>query len=323
MDRCYLITYAAAWISVLAIAAPSSTASAAPQCEEACLHTVMDTYLDSMIAHKPAALPKANGFRFTENGVEIPIGEGLWSTAQGPVGYRIYVSDPATQTIAFIGSVKERGHTVFFGVRLRLVNGRIADAETQVARGSPSQEGAVARASLAEFTPPADRLPRRDLIAISEKYFDALQDGDGDLAPFYPTCVRIENGTYSTGVPGPGAKPAETCYENIEKIAPLLRIVKRRVVAVDETRNLVMLVADFLMPGTDSPRLTAWKKANPPEASAMIDGIVRPSSGLMFELFRIREGKIAEIEAVFGARTSYGFGTGWDKAPSAKSTTHP
>jgi len=292
-----------------------SMAAPAPRCDEACLRTAMDVYLDAMTAHKPAAVPRAIGFRFTENGVAIPLGEGLWSTAQGPVGYRIYIPDPATDTIAFIGSVKERGRPVFLAVRLRLVDGKVIDAETGVSRGSPfpDQPGAVARASFAELTPAADRLPRRNLVQISEKYFDALQAGNGDLAPFHPACIRIENGVQTTGIPRPGGKPPESCYDNIQHIAPLANITKRRVLAVDETRNLVLLVADFSMPGTDSPQLAAWKKANPPEMSAMVEQTVRPSSGPLFELFRIRHGKIAEIEAVFyGPRMPYGFGTGWD-----------
>jgi hypothetical protein len=298
-----------------------SAAQAALSCDEFCLRATMDTYLDAMLAHDPSRLSRAKKLRFTENGVEIAIQDGLWATAEGRVGYRIYVPDPVKQTIAFMGNVTEYGKTVYFGVRLKLAGGRISEAETLVARGSlPGIAAAAlpaairsARASLAEPTADADRLPRAKLIELSDKYFDALQDGDGDLAPFDDECVRIENGIQVTGMVPPGGGQPESCYDNIEHIAPLSRIVKRRVMAVDEARNTVIWAADFSMPAVDSPSLQAWIRNAQPDMMKVVETTVRPSSGPVFELFRIRHGQIAEIEAVFyGPRAPYGLGTGWD-----------
>jgi hypothetical protein len=308
------------WLAILGLGFYPAT-QAATSCDESCLRTIMDKYLDAMVAHDPARLPRAKKFRFTENGVEIAMEDGLWATATGTVGYRIYVPDPAKQSIAFMGNVTELGKTVYFGVRLKLVDGRISEAETQVARGvffpampgnaAPPTASPSARASLAELTPEADRLPRAKLIELSEKYFDALQDGDGDLAPFATDCVRIENGIAPMTPPG-GKR--ETCYDNIEHSPPFTRIVKRRVLAVDESRNTVMWVADFSMPGVESPRMQAWRRTASPQMLNLVNSTVRPSSGPLMELFRIRNGQLAEIEAVYYfPRIPYGFGTGWDR----------
>lgn len=309
------------WLATVGLGVQPA-ARAAASCGEPCLRTLMDNYLDAMLAHDPGRLPRAKKFRFTENGVETAMQDGLWATATGTVGYRIYVPDPAEQSIAFMGNVTEFGKAVYFGVRLKLVDGRIAEAETQVARGvvlppmpgnaAPPTARHSARASLAELTPEADRLPRAKLIELSEKYFDALQDGDGDLAPFAAECFRIENG-FAPMEPPPGAKP-ESCYDNIEHSPPFTRIVKRRVLAVDESRNTVMWVADFSMPGVDSPRMQEWRRTASPQMLNLVNTTVRPSSGPLMELFRIRHGKLAEIEAVYYfPRVPYGFGTGWDR----------
>jgi hypothetical protein len=39
---------------------------------------LVDRYLAAMVKHDPSGLPLAKGVRYTENTVEIQVGEGLW-----------------------------------------------------------------------------------------------------------------------------------------------------------------------------------------------------------------------------------------------------
>jgi hypothetical protein len=120
--------------------------AAKPACDRACLEKYVDQYLDAMLAHQPSPTLFAKNCRFTENGVELPLGgEGLWFGMSGKGTYKFYVPDVETQQVAFIGTVKEGGAvpgaktapgakpaqatTVAFALRLKIVNGLITEAE--------------------------------------------------------------------------------------------------------------------------------------------------------------------------------------------------
>ena len=45
-----------------------------------CLTAMLDMYLKAMSIHKPAALQVSPSVKFTEDGVEKKLGEGLWKT---------------------------------------------------------------------------------------------------------------------------------------------------------------------------------------------------------------------------------------------------
>lgn len=294
--------------------APTEAVAAAVACEEQCLRGIMDDYLSAMLAHDAKRLPVTGDVRFTENGVAIPLGQGLWWTASGPVGHRIYVPDPQRQTIGFIGALKENGNTVYFSARLKLRDKKIAEAETMVARGAMvAKEIVPARDSLAELTPVSDRLSRAKLIEISGKYFDALTNNDGTAAPFSPRCDRLENGMQVTNIAlQPGQTPLD-CATGLTVMSPIASASHRRVLAVDETRNVVLWAAVFDITGIVTPKFEAWRKTAPPPMVEMLKQVFIPNSGPLMELFRIRDGKIAEIEAVFYPhQLPYGFTTGWD-----------
>ncbi len=62
-------------------------------CDRACLEDFANQYLDALVAHNPFGLPLAKDVKFTENGYELPMGDGLWNVATGLGRYRIYVAD--------------------------------------------------------------------------------------------------------------------------------------------------------------------------------------------------------------------------------------
>ncbi len=60
--------------------------SAATQstCDRACLEGYVDKYMDAMLAHDPNKTLFAENCKFTENGVQLPLGnEGLWASMVG------------------------------------------------------------------------------------------------------------------------------------------------------------------------------------------------------------------------------------------------
>src|SRR5216110_47406 len=80
-----------AWRSIavlLAVSAPR-VSGAAEDCDRECLRGAMTQYLGALVAHKPATLAVAPAVKFTENGVEMKLGDGLWKTASHLTPYRL------------------------------------------------------------------------------------------------------------------------------------------------------------------------------------------------------------------------------------------
>ncbi len=67
-----------------------------PACDRACLYGFMDRYLDALVHKDPAKLPWAPHARFTENNVELSIGDGLWGTVTGLGDYKLKFADRRT-----------------------------------------------------------------------------------------------------------------------------------------------------------------------------------------------------------------------------------
>jgi hypothetical protein len=66
---------------------------AADPCDRACLQGHIDKVLAAMIAHNPSQLMFARTASYTDNGVELRIGDGLWGTASARSKYNLYVCD--------------------------------------------------------------------------------------------------------------------------------------------------------------------------------------------------------------------------------------
>ena len=90
----------------------AASARAADPCDRACLEEYIDKVIDATIAHNPRQLMLAKDIRYTENGVELILGDGLWGTATARGKYKLYVSDPgagqADQIEAVINGVPYR-----------------------------------------------------------------------------------------------------------------------------------------------------------------------------------------------------------------------
>jgi len=310
-------------------------------CDRACLEKYVDQYLDAMISHEPSPSLFAGDCKFTEDGVQLQLGEGLWSSMVGKGTYKFYVPDVETRQIAFIGTVREEGYQpgegtpVAIALRLKIRDHRITEAEQLVFRpGNNLAGGALSYLDTAgvnmekmgaphpvyaEVIPEAERPSREDIIKTANYYFSGLQLNDGKgYYPFTDDCERIENGERATNVPlKPGEKRPDPrtavsyssawgCREQFESgLARFVtRIRDRRYVAVDRERGIVFSFCYFDHAAGKTRRYKS------PDGRDIVAGPTEPWTWQIAELFKVEKGKIRRIEAVMH-RVPYGMNSGW------------
>jgi hypothetical protein len=325
-----LMTSAAAALGLLMLVGGPAEAKArvrrAPPvepCDDACLRGFVDGYLDALAAHDPSKLPTTATVKFTENTRPLKLGDGLWGTITKVGGYRHYFTDPSTGEVGFFGNLEEQGTPALFVLRLKVVQKKINEVETVVVRkqdmGAFLNTDRTLKPIWQEEAPADQRLPRAKLVSISNSYFDALEMSDGDVAPFDDDCVRVENGVQTVNNKAAagqandvakGFNPgAMTCRDQINThlFSYISRIQPRRYVVVDEPHQSVLSIVMFHhngritqvdVPGQGTQKMTA--------------AALRPFDVVIGEAFRIRDGKIREVEAVMTS-LPYGSDTGWDK----------
>ena len=74
------------------------------------LYAVTDDYLGALAARDPSRLAWAARVVFSENNVQLLVGDGLWNTitAVRP-GYDLKAADPATGEVSWFGVIEESG----------------------------------------------------------------------------------------------------------------------------------------------------------------------------------------------------------------------
>ena len=98
---------------------PAPRPSAA--CDRNCLDKLVDSYLAALVAHDPSKVRIAANARFVENVTAMKPGEGLWKTASAvPTTFKIYVPDPVSQQVGFLGVMQESDKPVEVALRLKL-----------------------------------------------------------------------------------------------------------------------------------------------------------------------------------------------------------
>lgn len=317
--------------ALLAISGIASQAEAAETCNRACLESHVDRYLDAVIANQPTSVPLSPAVRFTEDGVQLVIGDGLWNTARAKGKYRIFVTDVPAGQVAFLGTMEEdhrdpaQGTPVMLALRLKVQDGLITEVEQIVIRNEQAQASAkrlnemTPHAVYLQNIPQSERMSRADLITVGNKYFTGMQknDGNGDY-PFTDDCDRLENGGKSTNAPTPEGQTRPdpktssnysaqwSCYEQFKSglLHFVNRIRDRRFVAVDQERGIVFAFGFFDHSGG------ATRTFQAPGGRTVTAGPVQPWTWQIAELFKIEKGKIRKIEA-FLQRVPYGMNSGW------------
>ncbi|MCW2370369.1 hypothetical protein [Sphingobium sp. B11D3D] len=298
---------------------PTLAREAAPPCDRACLYAHVDRYLAAVEQGTPAGLDLAPDFRATENGAPVAPGEGLWQTTDGYSSYQARAADVSAGQVAVLGEVKEAGKTVGYATRLKIVAGRIAEAETVIGRSFAPQHPSMpteVRAGLRTIVPKRERLSRAEMIALADRNFDNMLRNKGDH--FAPDCQRIENRMPMSGnpqlaypiTPIPG-KPlphfgSMSCQAQVEAhlFDTLDKVEPRRTLVVDEEQQVLFGVFSLRFYGrTECNDIPGYGRTCP----AKLRG---PMSLLSGEMLGMRGGKVREVELIF-TRLPYEAGQGW------------
>jgi len=302
-------------VGVLAGAQPRPAAPA--QCDRACLISTVDTYLAAVVAHDPSQVKFSPDVKFVENTVPMKPGDGLWKTASAvPTTFKIYVPDPVSEEVGFLGIMKESDKPVELALRLKIENGKITEAEHLLARNLSDRNLAnlqTPRPGLLATVPPAERVPREQMLKIGLSYYDALVNSDGKAAPFADDCVRRENGMQTTGnpppaTPGRGTMGAMGCAAQLDTrvMSYIKRIEPRRVEIADPETGLVFGLSQFRHP-MEEKSLTI---VGVPGVDH-VDMNFKPFDLPAAHIYKVRGGKIHEIEAM-GFTMPYNSKTGWE-----------
>ncbi|HXX44262.1 MAG TPA: hypothetical protein VEJ38_06005 [Candidatus Acidoferrales bacterium] len=297
----------------LAALRPHIARAADDSCDRACLTGMIDQYLAAMVAHDPSKLPLAKDVRFTEDGVQLQLGDALWATAGSLGTYKLVFAEPETGAVGAYAVVQENGSGALLMVRLKVVKRRISEIETLVARKPTTSilntdNLTEPHPIFLETVPAADRPSRQEMVSMVGKYFDGIEQGNGDIVPFDPDCIRIENGiqTCPSSASSPlgalscGAQLSTKIFTYIQSVSP------RRFAIVDRERGLVLAIVRFNHPGTQ-------QTVEVPGRGKMTMGRYSqwPNSTQIAELFRIKERKIKEITAVI-VTAAYKAPMGWE-----------
>jgi hypothetical protein len=281
----------AIWFLVLG----SNTAAIAQTSGQACtrenLKAITDTYFSALEAHDPSGLPLASGVRYTENGMVVDVGKGLWETA-GKLMFKRGLMDTQkcgthTQTI-----IEENGTPMLYGVRLKIDNQRISEIESIVVRG---KEVLDVQAILdtkdqdwEDILPPEERSSRLAMMAAADDYFELFvkeQKPKVSELPFSNFCDRWENGAQTTkgGTNQGVTMPAHNCSP--KGFADMTHGPRRFLVDVETGTVVAYVLFNNVWPD--------------------------------FHMFKMRRGKVEWIQAYFEYGKEYKT-IGWPDEPACK-----
>jgi hypothetical protein len=181
-------------------------------CDRACLGSLLDRYLEAVVAHDPSKAPLVAGFRQTENALNDAPGKGVWQsvTALGKVQRKYF--DPITGQAGYYGTVMEGDAPAIVTIRLRVEANALTEAEWYIARANdPGLSGPrqpdrppanLHNPEYLEQNPPpqrnvpaAERVDRATLARIVGSYYDAITSHDRTVALVHEGCGRAENGS--------------------------------------------------------------------------------------------------------------------------------
>ena len=279
----------------------------------------LDEVLD--LLGKPEARTRFGGWRYSENGQVLPVGEGMWATADRVGPYCHTFIDPDSGEAACFATLTEGGTRSMLA--LRVADGEI---EALVARpalfggggafgdGAAALDGSDLDPRWLEPIHASERETREELVRVADAYFTGLEnnDGLGDY-PFADDCIRIENGFRTTGVPAAsdaGKTPYLEAFRSLSARQQFEtgyfrfvdRIRDRRYPVVDRERGLVFAFAFFDHSGT----VREYQLAD----GTPRRGVDRPFSWMIAEGFRVEHGLLTRIEALM-TEVPYGMKAGW------------
>ena len=295
--------------------------------DRAALLKLADTYFDALVAHDPGKVPYAADVKVVENVKRIKPGEGLWKTATAaPTDFKIVVPDPVLQEVGGLVVMQNEGKPAQVGFRLKLVNGKIVEAEHMIVamRDNSNPMLQKPRPAMALEVPYEYADSHGRLIYIAKSYYDALDNNNGHLAPFASDCERRENGMRTAPFGGPslggtipgGAAPRgasllgmQDCTTQIDSGAfqYITTIENRRVEIADTVTGLAVGFSHFRHPMTQK-KFTILGNPNRKEADMSNQQAFDMPA---LHIYKIWGGQIHEIEAI-GIVAPFNAPTGWE-----------
>ena len=146
------------------------------------------------------------------------------------------------------------------------------------------------------------------MLAITNSYFEGLEQATETLTPFDPDCQRIENGMITAGNPAaPAAMQKMSCGAQFAThFSPFITHVReRRFPIMDVEKGLGFGIVFFDHAGVikDVKLADGSNLHVPPPFDA-------PYAFEIFELFKIQDGRIMRVEAILNT-VPYGSRSGW------------
>lgn len=267
------------------------------------LYAKAEAYLDALVARDASRLSFTDDAIFTENNVQLKIGDGLWNTISARRGtYDLKAADLELGQVSWFGIIEESGQPAIMALRLELKDGKIAEVETIICRSHemgpfPQIEGYDApRQLMLDDVPQDQRVTRQRMIEISNGYFETIELNDGTLfTEFTDDCDRIENGLQTTNVEIEDYPIARMGTADQFRLGQYIyddRLRDRRYPLVDEEKGLV-LAAGFI---DHAGKVTEVIWTDGSKHKSIFNF---PHSYVLLEFFKIVGGQIAGVEAVF------------------------
>ncbi|MET0280847.1 MAG: hypothetical protein ABW278_06930 [Steroidobacteraceae bacterium] len=316
-----------AWLGIVAVVAAGSAHAASAPLDRAALLKLADNYVGALVAHDSSKVPMAPDAKVVENVTRIKAGEGLWKTAtSGATEFRIIAADPVSQQVGGIIVMGSDGKPVQFGFRLKVVDGKITEAEHLVVamRDPANPMLQKPRPGIALEVPYEYADSRGRMVHIARSYYDALDNNNGHLAPFAPDCERRENGMRTApfggpslggaGIPGAAPRPPGLlgmldCAQQLDSgsFQYIDRIENRRVDIADTVTGIAIGFSHFRHPMTQKK----FRILNNPDRTESDMSNQRAFDMPALHLYKIWGGQIHEIEAI-GITVDYNVKTGWE-----------
>ena len=219
-------------------------------CDRECLEGYITKYVDALQAQRPESLPVSSNVKFTEDCKELKLGEGLWKSKVSFTDYRRDIIDLKEKTAISFLVLEENGASVFFVVRLKIENEKIAEIESTVVRGQeegmlfdPSNLKTLSK-GMAYVPKKEERNSREEMIKMAVTYPEGLKVGSFVKvdSPMAPDAYRFENGQLMAG---PNCTFFQGCDNMKTQMIPTLAGIKYKVQAVDEEMGVVAIRMNF------------------------------------------------------------------------------
>ena len=301
---------------ILFLSGTNTAAATKVKCDRECLAGFLNAYLQALNNNDSSGLPVTNNVKYTENGVRLNLNDGLWHTVSNMPVYRVDIIDEETGSAGMLGIILENGNRNFFAARVKVENGeKISEFENLVVRniignGLGNENRTDPHPFFTEKVPARKRLSHAELVAIGNSYFTGLDtDNHGSNVPFDPDCQRRENGMEMANSSDPDAGEMQKmgCKAQFDTgFSVIVTDIRERRFIADPELGLAFAFGYFDHNGA----VPAYRNLTDGKTVEVNQGLLQPFSFYIAEIFKVKDRKIRQIEAVL-TTVPYGMSSGW------------